>query len=205
MTRKQTILLILAMLIVVIILVITYINLLIPKPVYRSAQPIEPPKRLVQDFQNSFDKTEPNTLSVSEKVISIPEESPLWFASITFQLASKTKSYEVKPDVSENTLKKHIGHLPASGLPGELGTCVLMGHRDTALKVLKGVHIGSEIIMEHEGKEYAYEVADIYVIDKDAPLTFTSSDEALLVLVTCYPFDYLGPAPEQLIITCKLK
>jgi sortase A len=125
------------------------------------------------------------------------------FAKITIKTCEKTGTYTVMSDVNERTLKNNIGWLPSSSLPGEDGLCVLMGHRDTDFKILQDKKIGDEIIIEYGELGFVYTVTKVEVVDKDNELRFSVMPGANLVLVTCYPFHYVGHAPRKLVVFAK--
>ena len=114
------------------------------------------------------------------------------------------KEYDIMDDVDENTLKKNIGHLPSSVMPGEFGLCILMGHRDTDFSILQYVEIGDKLTIEVNGIVYEYIVDEIQIVDSDNELRFSATSEAAIVLVTCYPFRYTGHAPKKYVITAKI-
>jgi len=166
----------------------------------------------------------PSLNSVYEEMISSPTPSPIpsidispslssseeittqaAYATITIQRGRKTKTFDIYPDVEENTLDKHIGHLPFSANPGEAGLCVLMGHRDRDLKILKYAKIGDIFTIQKNGTDCRYQVTDIVINENASPLTFPVTGTPSLAIVTCYPFDFLGPAPQRVILYCRLK
>ena len=126
------------------------------------------------------------------------------YATITIQTDRKTKTFDIYPDVEESTLDKHIGHLPSSANPGQASLCVLMGHRDRELKILKYAKVGDILTVQRNGIDYRYQVTDIEIQDNSVPLSFTVMDTSGLAIVTCYPFDFLGASPQRVIFYCKL-
>jgi len=119
-------------------------------------------------------------------------------AEITIVTDKKTKTYEIMTGIDEKTLKRNIGHLPSSTMPNEIGNCVLMGHRDTDFKILKYAEIGDDFyITMDDDTSFKYTVSSIRIIENDERLTFISTSEPTLTLVTCYPFRYTGHAPQK--------
>ena len=121
------------------------------------------------------------------------------FASITISTIKRTRSYEIMPDVNENTLKKNIGWLPSSSLPGQEGLCILMGHRDTDFSILKYAEVGDEFIISMSGVDFKYSVSAIEIVNSDSELRFKAHSGSTLLLVTCYPFRYSGHAPQKIL------
>ena len=127
------------------------------------------------------------------------------FASITISTDKKKKTYEIMPDVDEKTLKKNIGWLPGSALPGKEGLCILMGHRDTDFSILQYVKAGDVFAVHVDNVDYSYRVSDIEIVDSDLELRFITMNGSNLVLVTCYPFRYSGHASKKFIIRAKFE
>jgi len=137
---------------------------------------------------------------ISETTVSQPEGA---FAEITIKTDKKNGSYIVMPDVYKNTLRHNIGWLPSSSLPGQDGTCVLMGHRDTDFKILQYLKTGDEIIVEQQNSTFVYKVCKIEIVNSDSELRFEVLSDSSLVLVTCYPFHYSGHAPQKFVAYCR--
>ena len=128
---------------------------------------------------------------------------PEVFAEITINTCEKRGTYAVMPDVYEETLKNNIGWLPSSSLPGEDGLCVFMGHRDADFKILQYVSVGNELIVKKNNSDFTYTVTEIIIVSSDKELRFEATFNSTLVLVTCYPFHYIGHAPEKVAIFGK--
>lgn len=111
------------------------------------------------------------------------------------------KSYPLKWNIEEATLKKHIGWMDTSAKPGDVGVCVVMGHRNQQLRCLKDVQQGDAItIIDAYGAAHSYTVESGKIVE-DNNITFGATDRRELVLITCYPFYYSGHAPHQYVVT----
>ena len=94
---------------------------------------------------------------------------------------------------SGRTLAFGPGHVSSSAIPGNRGTTILSGHRDTHFRFLAHVSPGDEIFIEMSAKEqYRYRVTRTDIVDARKATVATGLDGAL-VLVTCYPFDSIIP------------
>ena len=94
---------------------------------------------------------------------------------------------------SGRTLAFGPGHVSSSAIPGNRGTTILSGHRDTHFRFLAHVSPGDEIFIEMSAKEqYRYRVTRTDIVDARKATVATGIDGAL-VLVTCYPFDSIIP------------
>lgn len=101
-------------------------------------------------------------------------------------------------------LKKGVGHFLQSVLPGEEDNCVLSGHRDTVFAKLGELMIGDQVILHTSAGTFTYEVSGTRIVDKDDKTVIVPTDHAVLTLTTCYPFRYIGPAPDRYIVSADL-
>jgi sortase A len=102
--------------------------------------------------------------------------------------------------VDSQTLRRGVGHIPGTANPGEPGNVALAGHRDTFFRALRNIRKDDEITLETLGGSYRYRVDSIQVVTPDDTEALNSSGEAILTLVTCYPFSFVGPAPKRYIV-----
>lgn len=101
-------------------------------------------------------------------------------------------------------LAKGVGHYKGSFYPGEGGQIVLSGHRDTVFKRVGELELGDELVMKMPYGEASYEIVNTKIVDADDTSIITLQDqEEELILTTCYPFGYIGDAPERYIIYAK--
>ena len=107
---------------------------------------------------------------------------------------------------SGRTLAFGPGHLSASSLPGRQGNSVIAGHRDTHFRFLKDLALGERIYVETpDGQGHVYEVIDLDVVDSRRSSLLLDSDEPMLSLITCYPFDAEeAGGPMRYIVTARL-
>lgn len=117
---------------------------------------------------------------------------------------SLDQRYAIVEGTGNGPLKLGAGHVPGSPLPGEDGNSVLAGHRDTVFRSLGKLKAGDRIEVETSSGRFAYEVMGRRIVDEDDADAVQASTEPLLTLITCYPFTYVGPAPERLLLTAKL-
>ena len=101
-------------------------------------------------------------------------------------------------------LKKGVGHFIQSVLPGEQDNCVLSGHRDTVFRKLGKLKIGDQLIVQTSAGTYTYEIKRIRIVHKADKTVIVPTDHAVLTLTTCYPFIYIGDAPDRYILIADL-
>ena len=102
--------------------------------------------------------------------------------------------------IDPRTLRRAVGHIPGTPLPGQAGNVALAGHRDTFFRALRNVREGDEITLQVLSGLYRYRVDSITVVDPEDTRVLNKSNGDILTLVTCYPFSYLGPAPKRFIV-----
>lgn len=100
-------------------------------------------------------------------------------------------------------LRRAVGHVEGTALPGQPGNIGLAGHRDTFFRGLRHIRKGDRIqIRTLEGK-YDYAVDSILIAGPDDVQVLGSSARPELTLVTCYPFNYVGSAPRRFIVRAR--
>lgn len=101
---------------------------------------------------------------------------------------------------SHKTLRRAVGHIAGTALPGQPGNVGIAGHRDTFFRPLRKVQENDIITLTTLGGEYRYRVVSIKVVSPDDVSVLNPDGNEILTLVTCYPFYYVGPAPERFIV-----
>jgi len=102
-------------------------------------------------------------------------------------------------------LRKGPGHMQGTALPGGRGICLIAGHRDTHFLFLQHVRAGDKVELTTGYGTFLYKVRSIGVVPPTDQASFRATNEALLRLITCYPFYFVGPAPNRLAIEAVLE
>ena len=105
---------------------------------------------------------------------------------------------------NDQDLKRGPGHLEGTVLPGADGNCVIAGHRDTHFRVLKNIARGDEIVIQSHKGTYRYKVTGTSVVEPENVDSLQPVNHAVLNLITCFPFDYVGSAPRRFIVHADL-
>ncbi|UOQ94670.1 class D sortase [Halobacillus shinanisalinarum] len=119
------------------------------------------------------------------------------------KIPSINQQFEVFWGTGEDTLDKGVGMYVSkwTSVPNkEKGHTVLSGHRDTVFTELGNVEEGDIMTTVYDGEEYKYSVDKIWITDADDRTVIVKKDQPTLTLTTCYPFDYIGDAPDRYII-----
>jgi sortase A len=98
------------------------------------------------------------------------------------------------------TLRLGVGHITGTALPGQEGNVAMAGHRDTFFRPLRNIHKDDEITLTTLNGSYRYLVDSTKIVGPEEIGVLYNSHEAILTLVTCYPFNYIGSAPQRFIV-----
>jgi sortase A len=110
-------------------------------------------------------------------------------------------SVAVLQGTSSRMLRRGVGHIEGTALPGEAGNSGIAGHRDTFFRELRGVRANDEIQLQTATGMFRYQVDWAKVVaPDDTSVLQPANDETALTLVTCYPFYFVGPAPERFVV-----
>jgi sortase A len=101
------------------------------------------------------------------------------------------------------TLRRAVGHIPGTPLPGEPGNIALTGHRDTFFRPLRNIRTNDIIVVTTLQGEYRYRVVSTRVVNPDNVAVLAPGEGEILTLVTCYPFYYVGSAPGRFIVSAE--
>jgi len=99
-----------------------------------------------------------------------------------------------------SALRLGVGRLRNSSLPGETGNVVLAGHRDTFFRSLREIRPGDRISLRTPQGTFPYTVDWTTVVNPADTSVLLPTASPALTLVTCYPFSYIGSAPERFIV-----
>lgn len=104
----------------------------------------------------------------------------------------------------EDELEHGVGHYAGTAFPEEDDQIVLSGHRDTVFRRMGELDEGDIITVKMPYGDFEYEIYETFIVDADDRTVIqpTSPDEVLTV-TTCYPFNFVGSAPDRYIINAK--
>ena len=106
---------------------------------------------------------------------------------------------------SGRTLAFGPGHTSGSAMPGEAGSVVISGHRDTHFRFLEQLQQGNEIHLQTTNGQYRYRVQGTRLLDIHRHKLVSDPDSKLLHLVTCFPFDsVVSGGPLRYVVDAEL-
>jgi sortase A len=101
------------------------------------------------------------------------------------------------------TLRRAVGHISGTPLPGQPGNVGIAGHRDSFFRELRHVEQNDEITLLTLHGTYRYRVDSIRVVGPEETQVLDPSGNDTLTLVTCFPFYFVGPAPKRFIVRAQ--
>lgn len=106
----------------------------------------------------------------------------------------------------QESLKKGVGLYQGHGTvnPGETGHVVLSGHRDTVFRDLGKLQNGDRLYIEYGDKIFTYQIRKHWITDAEDRSVIVPRPDPVLTVTTCYPFDFVGDAPDRYIIRAEL-
>lgn len=108
---------------------------------------------------------------------------------------------------SDLVLNRGVGHVSGTAMPGENGNMAISGHRDGFFRGLKDLHMGDRIEVQRDaetGQVDAYVIDKIKIVLPHDVSVLKPTEKTTLTLITCYPFYYVGAAPERYIVQASL-
>jgi sortase A len=98
-----------------------------------------------------------------------------------------------------------VGHIPGTSVPGESGNVGLAAHRDTFFRRLRDIRPNDEIVVTTPDGIFRYTVETTKVVKPTDVWVLDPTEEPALTLVTCYPFTYVGSAPQRFVVRAPLE
>jgi sortase A len=98
------------------------------------------------------------------------------------------------------TLNRGVGRIEGTARIGEAGNIGIAGHRDGFFRGLKDIKVGDRLQMEERDGTVTYVVDELKIVKPTNVEVLEPRSKPSLTLVTCYPFHYIGSAPERYIV-----
>ena len=109
----------------------------------------------------------------------------------------------VRSGTDSRTLRLAIGHINGTALPGETGNIGLAAHRDTFFRRLGEIQPQDQVRIVTTQGTYTYVVEGTQIVNPHETWVLDQTDTPALTLITCYPFHYIGSAPQRFIVRAR--
>lgn len=155
-------------------------------------------------YQRQY-RTTLETLRVSQDTeapagpVSLPTGEPIG----TLEIARIGLSGVVVEGDDERVLRRAIGHLPDTPLPWRRGNSALAAHRDTLFRPLRHVRLGDVLRLTTPHGAFDYRVRETLIVRPDELWVLDETSGSMLTLISCFPFHYIGHAPERFIVRAE--
>ncbi|MBN7797948.1 class D sortase [Parahaliea mediterranea] len=105
---------------------------------------------------------------------------------------------------SELTMDRGAGIIDGMAYPHEGGNIGIAGHRDGYFRVLKDISVGDSLELQTLAGRKRFTVERARVVEIEDTHVLADTDHQSLTLVTCYPFYFVGHAPQRFVVTATL-
>lgn len=96
-----------------------------------------------------------------------------------------------------------IGKIVDNSILNVSGNSILLGHNDVGFTELKNIKVNDTFKIKTTSKEVIYKVTNTYITEKDDPKPYRSSDNVIVTLITCYPFNYIGETNKRYVVVAR--
>jgi len=103
----------------------------------------------------------------------------------------------------QRTLRRAVGHVPGTSVPGQNGNIALTGHRDTFFRPLRNIRPDDIVELSTLQGQYRYRVVSTLVVSPDDVSVLNRGQREILTLITCHPFYFVGAAPNRFIVRAE--
>lgn len=118
-----------------------------------------------------------------------------------FYIPRLEREIPIVEGTDEEELAEGVGHYTGTGFPGENRQILLSGHRDTVFRDFGELEDGDEFHVKMEHGTFIYEMKESKIVDADDRTVIDPNrKDEVLTVSTCYPFSYIGSAPDRYVI-----
>jgi len=138
----------------------------------------------------------PQRIAAWQSTLTLPRDVPL----AVLRIARIHLVVPVLEGTSDVTLNRGVGHIEETAMPGTGGNSGIAGHRDGFFRGLKDVGLGDAIELETLHGKQIYRIERAWIVNPEDVSVLDPTPEDSITLVTCYPFYFVGSAPQRYIV-----
>jgi sortase A len=109
----------------------------------------------------------------------------------------------VHPGTGEDVLVRGAGLIEGTAAPGSDGNVGIAAHRDRQFRRLGELVVGDRIRLESADRDRTYRVTRTSIVEPHEVGVLDPTSSPALTLVTCYPFRFVGAAPQRFIVRAE--
>lgn len=145
---------------------------------------------VIEDSVINDKLNEENRLVLEDKAIGV----------IIFESGKMVAIYDNPTDYN---MMIGIGKIIDNSILNVSGNSILLGHNDVGFNELKNIKVNDTFKIKTTSKEVIYKVTNTYITEKDDPNPYRSSDNVIVTLITCYPFNYIGETSKRYVVVAR--
>jgi sortase A len=138
----------------------------------------------------------PKRVSAWREAMSDPAPAPL----AVLRIPKIRLEVAVLPGTDDRTLDRGVGYIGGTAPPGTDGNLGIAGHRDGFFRGLKDLATGDLIHLDTLQGMDAYRIERMWVVKPEEVSVLDPTSTRAITLVTCFPFYFVGAAPERFIV-----
>ncbi|WAA09772.1 class D sortase [Fervidibacillus albus] len=156
-------------------------------------------QELIEEVEENTEKTE------EAEQVQVPEEIEFEEGDTVglLYVPKLDKELPIIEGTDEEDLELGVGHYTGTAYPMQNDQIVLSGHRDTVFRNFDQLEIGDTFIIKLPYGIFEYEIFDTEIVPADDTTVIGRFSEENLTVTTCYPFYFLGNAPDRFIFYAK--
>ncbi|RXZ77826.1 class D sortase [Paenibacillaceae bacterium] len=117
----------------------------------------------------------------------------------TLEIPKLNEKLPILEGTDDETLAQGVGHFKSTAFPLDNEQILLSGHRDTVFRKFGQLELGDLFVVNMPYGSFEYVIKATEIVDKEDTTVIRKMGEEVLTISTCYPFRYLGNAPERYI------
>lgn len=156
--------------------------------------------RLLESASLAYSVEAPSGLAAPAGAVADARAMPRGSAIATLTISRLGLTAVVLHGSDARTLRRGPGHVERTAFPGEQGNVVIAGHRDTFFRPLRRIQVGDDIMLETPRGRFEYRVSSLRVTRSDDLGVLEQAGLDVLTLITCYPFNLVGSAPDRFVV-----
>jgi sortase A len=161
--------------------------------------------RAVQEFRAMAATPADQSLWSQQRVVAYQEAQRAGVApEAVLRLPSLSLEVPVYGDTSDLNLDRGAGRIPGTAALDQGGNLGIAAHRDGFFRKLKDAVIGMDVYLEHGGRTQRYHITEISIVTPEDGSVLAPTTRPSITLVTCYPFYFVGSAPQRYIVRAEL-
>ena len=154
----------------------------------------------VSSFGVDFALWSPKRTQAYKDSLAIKTDQPL----AVLRIPKIQLEVPVYNDTDDLTLNRGVGRILGTAQVGRTGNLGIAGHRDGFFRGLKDLAPEEEIDLDRVGGSDTYMIEKIQIVKPEDVSVLAPTPEPTLTLVTCFPFYFVGSAPQRYIVTASL-